>query len=239
MANLWLSVDYVKNVTLCGQPLCDFATCSDDDIAFAIQCAQEAIECATCKTFCPEETTRLFSGACQCKLFLGCDTLRDIRSVTIVGEEGCCCSSGSEIKGYKNMGSYLDLCCGSGCCNCCGESCTVWPKGCDNIAITGVWGDEMPARIKKALYLLIQNEICGASSCSSDCSPAIDPRVKRIQWPDFDVEYDTEDLNVIFAGQGTGIYEVDMLLKDFVPSPLETMFVIPREGTQKTTWRCP
>jgi len=192
----------------------DLDACTDADIQEAIDIATEIVDWFTNDRFCEFEATYTFDGNCRC--FLQFNPKVPYRLVTVDSVTDL--SDNSAITGYENTGFGLDLCCGTGECNC--APLDKWPKGCNNIQVVGTWGHaDTPARVRKALKLLILRELSSGSgaSCGAACGGGPVPgNVKIIDWGDYKVTYQDTNSTEELLGVSTGDIRIDRLLKPYI-----------------------
>jgi len=214
MCDPWITPDDLRSYKVNCQPV-DFGACSDEDLAGAIAEAQSIIELITGKNFCVYDEDKVFDGMGKNKLFfypVTCDPLVSVDSVTAT-----CGTASEEITGYIVKPHYLELCDSCTTTICCTPCGTCWPAGCDNITISGSWGQELPPLLRKALILLSIKTLNPGALCGQCSTGAIaSPRISSIEWPDLKIRFQEESRADFFKGFSTGIPEVDQILDQYI-----------------------
>lgn len=194
--------------------------CTDDDIQEEIEIQQELLERITNDKFCSFSATYTFDGNGKCRLFFFPKVPYKLLTVTTVTEYNCALSGGSQvITDYVAGNHWIDKCCGEDC----DETCLTrmdtrdkWICGCDTVEIEGTWGwTETPKLIKRALIMMVLESL-SPGSCSTCSTTKVPPNVQTIDWGDYKVTYQPTTQKDVFAGQSTGILEVDRILALYI-----------------------
>ena len=236
MASCVYTVDEFRDFRVGCAPV-DFDCFDDIDIQAAIDYASELIDRYTNRTWCPYNQSYYFNGNGLPKLFFESktsDKLSSLVSIT-VKRSSCGTFEDFDISRVCVHPYYLDLGTGSGGCGGggCGRSSgyNFWPQGCDNICVTGAWGEPVvPAGIKRAIKLLAMESLVpgSATGTSGGACSGLPSNVKQAVWPDFQVTFESTGVN---SKNSTGVLEVDRIL-DMYTDNYSQLFQILGESPQ-------
>lgn len=223
MSCTYLTVEEVRNYHIgCDSP--SLACFEDAQIQDTIEYVTELVDMLTNDKWCSEEDTLLFDGTGTAHLFFSplipyqLNTLLEIS----ISPTDCGCST-IQIPDVTNYSHWMKL----GCTCRSSSSCSVWPRGCKNIHVRGMWGHaEVPPGIKRAAMLLVLDKLVpgiwsGGNSCGT-----IAGNVKQASWSDFQVTFDTSITGNV---KSTGIIEVDRILQNYYNTAAD-LFLLPLDG---------
>lgn len=179
-------------------PLC----CDENQIQWALDAAQEAVESYTGHKFCPDETCKYFDGTGKSVLFLTEMTtlpLTDLDTVTIDGEliDTDLFHLEDHTLRYKDG--------------------TCFPCGSRNIKICGTFGKPLPAAVKTVILTLALETLQPGAAGLQDYS------VQSATWADFNIRYQV-DKTFLNLRKTTGFHELDRVLENYVNPMNQLMF---------------
>jgi len=193
---------------------------SDAEIEARILLVEERIEAYTRKKFYTETGYKLFDGNGLTQLHFGKRTNLQLLTISSLEELD---DEGTSVYTYENedydafpyhlvllqpydsrrirVGSAIDF--GSG-----------WPKGTNNIKVTGTWGEtSTPLAVKEAAALLSLESLIKGSSGLVNSSTV------RQKWEDYEVVHGSTAGTGATPGNSTGFDYVDRLLEPYMFHP--------------------
>lgn len=206
---MWVTATEVREFKIAGS-IVDLTAYSDDEIEEAIIQAQDLITLITKRTFELSDTgvAKRFNGDATSELCVVPTYPGKIHSVSAVA-----LLDGDDVIYTYNADDYVVrpfsilLREGPLSVRIASSVSGQWPRGLDNIRITGQWGETCPAAVKRAVKALtLETLIPGSSGYTGDS-------IKREKWEDYEVEY-LLDKGVT----STGFVAIDQLLAPYVVS---------------------